>query len=96
MILPRRVTTISKHKVIINEDEKLHFVETIPRLARVLEDKGQLSETAMTRLGLPESTIKDDKTLIQRRTLFSLQMLMLSEKKSPRNKHKRQSRQRLY
>ena len=36
----------------------------------MLEDKGQLSETAMTRQGLPESTIKDDKTLIQRRTVF--------------------------
>ena len=61
---------ISKHKVIMNEDEILHFVETITRLERVLEDKGQLSETAMTRPGLPESTIKDDKTLIQRRTVF--------------------------
>jgi len=80
MILPRRVTIISEHKVIMNEDEKLHFVETIPRLARVLVDKGQLSETAMTRLGLPESTIKDDKTLIQRRTVFLTNTNVVREK----------------
>ena len=35
---------ISKHKVPMAADEKLHFVESIPKLARIIGDKGQLSE----------------------------------------------------
>ena len=37
----------------MTEDERLHFVETIPKLAKVIADKGELNEAALTRVGLP-------------------------------------------
>ena len=58
---------MDKHKVKMTEDERLHFVETIPNLAK---DKGELNEAALTRVGLPTTTVKDNKTLIQKRTVF--------------------------
>jgi hypothetical protein len=51
-------------------NENLSFVESIPKLAKIIGDKGQLTEAALTRCGLPETTIKDNKTLIQQRTVF--------------------------
>ena len=61
---------ISKHKVPMAADEKLHFVEYIHKLARIIGDKDQLSEAALTRAGLPETKIKDNKTSIQQLTVF--------------------------
>jgi hypothetical protein len=72
---------ISKHKVPMAADEKLHFVESIPKLARIIGDKGQLSEAALTRAGLPETTIKDNKTLIQQRTVFLTNPAIVQEEK---------------
>ena len=61
---------MDKHKVKMTEDERLHFVETIPKLAKVIADKGEFNEAALTRVGLPTTTVKDNKTLIQKRTVF--------------------------
>ena len=72
---------ISKHKVPMAADEKLHFVESIPKLARIIGDKGQLSDAALTRAGLPETTIKDNKTLIQQRTVFLTNPAIVQEEK---------------
>ena len=56
---------ISKHKVLMEADEKLHFVESIPKMARIIGDKGQQhSKAALTCAGLPKTTIKDNKTFI--------------------------------
>jgi hypothetical protein len=61
---------MSKHKVTMSLDETLHFVESIPKLAKIIGERGELTEAALTRAGFPETTVKDNKTLIQQRTIF--------------------------
>ena len=61
---------MSKHKVTMSLDETLHFVESIPKLAKIIGERGELTEATLTRAGFPETTVKDNKTLIQQRTIF--------------------------
>ena len=42
---------MDKQKVKMTDDERLHFVETIPKLAKVIPDKGELTDVALTRVG---------------------------------------------
>ena len=43
----------------------MHFVESIPRLAKVLEEKGQFSEPKYI-----NQQLRTIKTLVERRTIF--------------------------
>jgi len=45
-------------------------MESIPKLSKVMSEYGELSEKDLTKVGSPVTTIKDNKTLIQRRTVF--------------------------
>jgi hypothetical protein len=63
-------TMISKFRTNMTDSEKLQLIEALPKLAKVIGDKGELPEADLTRAGIPETTIKDDKFLNQRRMVF--------------------------
>ena len=49
--------------------------------ASFIDNKRQLTEAALTRAGLPEKTAKDNKTLIQQRTVFLTNQNISQEEK---------------
>jgi hypothetical protein len=61
---------ISKHKVVMTAEEEQNMIASIPKLSKLMSRNGELTERDLSRVGLPETTIKDNKTLIQRRSVF--------------------------
>jgi hypothetical protein len=47
---------MSKHNVTMSIDETLHFVESIPKLAKIIGEIGELTEAALMQTGFPETT----------------------------------------
>jgi len=65
--------TMDKQNVKMKDNERLYFVETIPKLPKVIADKGELTEAALTRIGLPKTTVKGNKTLIKTNNVLNRQ-----------------------
>ena len=81
---------MSKHKVTMSLDETLHFVESISKLAKIIGERGVLTEAALKRAGFPETTVKGNKTLIQQSTIKQplLLTVILFKRKLKRKKPK--------
>lgn len=54
----------------MTNDQELQLISAIPKLSELISQRGELSERELTCAGLPETSCKDNKTLIQRRTVF--------------------------
>ena len=63
-------TIINQFKINIDPNDKLFLVESIPKLANIIGNKGEISESDLDHAKLPSTTIKDHLSLSYRRTVF--------------------------
>lgn len=61
---------ISKFKFDRDDYDMLDIVTKLPRMAKIILEKGELSDAEMTEIGIPETTNKDHLVLNRRRTVF--------------------------
>ena len=53
----------------MSHEEEVTLIGSIPKLSKIIAERGELKERDLSSVGLPCTTIIDFKTLIQRRTV---------------------------